>query len=163
MQKETRLFTHRCSRRADFLFQLVQLHFQDFFIWHIPSHPGCESRSIITTNPKLQKPQSLNQSQQRQKSKIRRFYLLNGGILSDQRDVGGLLRASVPSSRLVPLLFLWQICVVLLLLIPADPRCWGFGLRSPIPRDGIKQSGSLTPEQEADSDHLSTNSKTMSF
>lgn len=52
----------------------------------------------------------------------------------------------------------WLILAVPLLFIPADPLpcCWAFGrgwhrigpLMSPIPRDGIKQSGDVTPEQE---------------
>lgn len=56
-----------------------------------------------------------------------------------------------------------------LLLIPADPRCrgllaevaTGLHLMSPIPCDGIKQSGSLAPQQEADSNNLDTGGETM--
>lgn len=42
---QKRCFTYCCPGCVHFLLQLVKLHFQDFLIWHIPGHPGCEGKT----------------------------------------------------------------------------------------------------------------------
>lgn len=39
------IIAHRCPGCADFLLQLVQFHFQDVLVGHIPSHPAYRSKA----------------------------------------------------------------------------------------------------------------------
>lgn len=100
--------TYRCSRSVDFFLQLVQLHFQDLLVWHVPGHPGCRCKSNITfrgTNVHrvfVFRPRP------------RRLTCWVEG-LPVTAEKCGLLRARQPS----PLWF-WRICAAPVLFIP----CW---------------------------------------